>query len=58
MMSGLREPRTTASPPRRFWTAAVAIVVRGQRALTAMPALRSSPAMPRTHMLMPNLAMV
>ena len=40
----------------RFLIAAVAIVVRGHRALTAMPLGRSSPASPSTTMLMPNLA--
>src|SRR5262249_38670367 len=38
--------------------AAVAIVVRGHSALTAMPLGRSSPASPSTTMLMPNLAIV
>ena len=38
MISGLRLPVIVSSPPRRFCTAAVAITVRGQRALTAMPA--------------------
>ena len=37
---------------------AVAIAVRGHRLLTAMPYLRSSPACPSVHMLMPYLAMV
>src|SRR5579859_1657212 len=45
-----------ASPPRRLPTAAVAIVVRGHSALTAMPALFSSADRPSTQMLMPNLA--
>ena len=38
--------------------AAVAMTVRGQSALKAMPAERNSPDMPRTHMLIPNLAIV
>src|ERR1041384_3911173 len=58
MIAGLREPFMAASPPSRFWIAAVAIVVRGHSALTAMPSRRSSPAMPSTHMLMPYFAMV
>src|SRR6185295_20290955 len=58
MMSGLREPRIICGPPRRFWIAAVAIVVRGHSALNAMPADLYSPAMPSTHMLMPNFAIV
>ena len=57
-MSGVRERRISASPPSRFLTAAVAIVVRGHSALTAMPAPLSSPDRPSTHMLMPYFAMV
>ena len=38
--------------------AAVAITVRGHSALTAMPSARNSSAMPSTHMLMPNFAIV
>ena len=58
MMSGEREPFIAASPPSRFFTAAVAIAVRGHSALNATPSRRNSSAMPSTHMLMPNLAMV
>ena len=58
MMSGVRAPAIVELPPSRFCTAAVAITVRGQSALTAMPCLRNSPAMPSTHMLMPNFAIV
>ena len=47
-----------ASPPRRLPTAAVAMVVRGHSALTATPSRFNSPAIPSTHMLMPNFAMV
>ena len=36
-MLGLRLQRIMPSPPRRFWTAAVAITVFGQSAFTAMP---------------------
>src|SRR5262249_27219714 len=58
MISGLREPFSVELPPSRFCTAAVAITVRGHSALTAMPADLYSPAMPSTHMLMPNFAIV
>src|SRR3954463_3794386 len=57
MISGLREPFIAASPPSRFLIAAVAIVERGHSALTAILPLYS-PAMPSTHMLMPNFAIV
>src|SRR5262245_37174294 len=42
----------------RFLIAAVAMVVRGHSALTAIPLGRSSPASPSTTMLMPNFAIV
>src|SRR3954471_16893574 len=58
MISGLREAFIIAPPPRRLLIAAVAIVVRGQSALNAMPADLYSPDMPSTHMLMPNFAIV
>ena len=58
MISGLRARAIVVSPPSRFCTAAVAITVRGQSALTAMPASRNSSAMPSTHRLIPNLAIV
>ena len=58
MMSGVREAAIICSPPSRFSTAAVAIVVRGQSALAAMPASRNSPAQPRTHIDIPNFEMV
>ena len=57
MISGLRLADIIISPPSML-TAAVAMVVRGHRALTAMPSASNSAAMPRTHMLMPYLAMV
>ena len=38
--------------------AAVLITLRGHNALIAMPSARNSSAMPSTHWLMPNLAMV
>ncbi len=37
MISGVRDMRITRSPPSRFLIAAVAMVVRGHSALTAMP---------------------
>ena len=47
--------RMIVSPPTMFFTAEVAIVVRGHSALTAtLP--RSSPASPSTTRLMPNFA--
>src|ERR1700733_15862876 len=58
MISGLREPFIVEPPPSRFCTAAVAITARGHSALTATPADLYSPAMPSTHMLMPNFAIV
>src|SRR5687768_2374579 len=57
MISGLRHWDIALSPPS-ISIAAVAIVVRGQNAFTAMPSSRSSSAMPRTHMLMPYFAIV
>src|SRR5262245_36805924 len=55
-ISGVRDMRMMASPPSRFFIAAVAMVVRGHSALT--PILpRVSPASPSTTRLMPNLAM-
>src|SRR5438309_7955440 len=58
MISGLRDLRIASWPPRRFITAAVAMIVRGQRALTARPCSRNSSAIPSTHMLMAYLAIV
>ena len=49
--------RIRASPPSRFCTAAVAMVVRGHSVLTAMPSALSSPDSPSAMMLMLNLAM-
>ena len=46
MISGLRERAIAASPPSRFCTAAVAMIVRGQSELTAMPSSFSSSASP------------
>ena len=58
MISGVRLARIMASPPSRLPTAAVAMVVRGHSALTAMPGRFNSPDRPSTTMLMPNFAMV
>ena len=44
---GVRLARITASPPKRLLTAPVAIVVRGHKAFTAMPARLSSAESPR-----------
>ena len=46
MISGWRERRSVASPPSRLATAAVAMAVRGQSALTAMPRRLNSSARP------------
>ncbi|HWK18326.1 MAG TPA: hypothetical protein VNR66_12815 [Solirubrobacteraceae bacterium] len=45
-ISGRRDPFIATSPPTTFWTAAVAISVRGQSALKATPSGRNSSAMP------------
>ena len=57
-MSGVRAPSPRALIPGIIVSAAVAITVRGQSALTAMRRSRNSSAIPSTHMLMPYLAMV
>ena len=57
-ISGLRERAIASSPPSRFCTAAVAMIVRGHSALKAMPSSRNSSAMPSVHMLMPYFAIV
>ena len=54
-ISGLRERRIIAAPPSANSTAAVAMVVRGQSALQAMPAARYSCASPSMHSDMPYL---
>src|SRR5262245_65724286 len=54
-IAGLRARGIIASAPSRFLIAAVAIVVRGHKALTAIFP-RNSPASPRTTRLMPNFA--
>ena len=55
---GQRERRMISSPPSRLRIAAVAMVVRGHSALTAMPWSATRRASPSTTMLMPNFAMV
>jgi len=56
MISGLRDCFIIASPPS-ICTAAVAMVVRGQSALAAMPSCLNSSAQASVHRLMPYLAM-
>ena len=59
MISGVREAAIASSPPSRFWTAAVAMIVRGQSELAAIAlAPCSSSASPRVHRLIPYLAIV
>ena len=58
MISTVRQCLRPSSPARANWMAAVAMPVRGHRALKAMPSLLNSSAMPSTHIDMPNLAMV
>src|SRR3546814_18532021 len=55
MISGTRDAFITASPPT-ILIAAVAIAVRGQSELTAIPSLRNSSAQPSVQRLMPYLA--
>ena len=55
-ISGLRQ--LFGSAPGIIASAAVAMAVRGQRALTAIPRLLNSRAMPRTQRLIPYLEMV
>ena len=57
-MRGSREVRIASSPPSKFRTAAVAIVVRGHRELAATPYVLNSSAKPSVHMLMPYFAML
>ncbi len=58
MISGLRDLAIAASPPSRFCTAAVAMIVRGQSEFAAMPSSLSSSASPSVQMLIPYLAIV
>jgi hypothetical protein len=45
-------------PPKRFFTAAVAMAVLGHKAFTATPCYLNSSAMPKTHIDIPYFAMV
>src|SRR3954449_1253188 len=54
-ISGVRARRTASSPPSRLRSASVAMVVRGQSELAAMPRSRSSSASPSVQRLMPYL---
>lgn len=47
-----------SSPPNKFFTAAVATAVLGQRAFTAIPQLLNSYDIPKTHIDIPYLAIV
>ena len=58
MISGVRARRMPSSPPSTNSIAAVAMIVRGQSALNAIPSSLNSSAMPSTHRLMPNFAIV
>ncbi|CAH0237079.1 hypothetical protein SRABI76_02905 [Microbacterium oxydans] len=57
-MSAVRLAAITLSPPSRFCTAAVAIVVRGQSVFAAMPSRANSAARPRVTIVIPNFARV
>ena len=58
MISGVRARAIASSPPSRFCTAAVAMIVRGQRQLAPMPASASSAATPSVIIVMPILESV
>lgn len=53
MICGDRERDAASAPPSRLTTAAVAIVVCGQRQLAAMPSSANSAAQPRVSRVMP-----
>src|SRR5215218_11228082 len=57
-ISGLRDWAIASSPPNRFMTAAVAIMVRGHKELHAIPFSRNSSAHPSVSMLMLYLEIV
>jgi hypothetical protein len=57
-ISGVRARLIASSPPSRFWTAAVAMMVRGQRQLAPIPASASSAASPSVIIVMPILESV
>lgn len=54
MIDGSRECCTTSPPPNKFLTAAVLMAVRGHNALTATEKSANSPAIPSTHMDIPE----
>ena len=56
MISTVRQAFMPSSPASAKRMAAVAMPVRGQSALKAMPSALNSSAMPSTHIDMPNLA--
>ena len=58
IISGVLEIFDISSPPKTFCTAAVAIAVLGHKAFTATPCSLNSSAIPKTHKLIPNLAIV
>ena len=58
MVGRVASVKPSAAPPLTTDMAAVATAVIGQSALTATPAAANSSACPRTHIDMPNLAMV
>jgi len=58
MISTFLDLLILSSPPNKFWTAAVAIAVLGQRALTATPCSLNYSAMPKTHIDIPYFAIV
>lgn len=58
MMVSLRDDATASSPPSKFFTAAVAMAVRGHSAFTPTPSSANSYDIPKTHKLIPNFAIV
>ena len=56
MISGRRDRAIAASPPSRFWTAAVAMIVRGHNVFDATPSAFSSAAKPSAASVIPYLA--
>ena len=52
-ISGVRARAIASSPPSRFCTAAVAMIVRGQRQFAPMPASASSAATPSVIIVIP-----
>lgn len=58
IIASVRDFFTESSPPSKFFTAAVAIAVLGQSALTATPRSLNYSAIPSTHIDIPYLAIV